>query len=65
MDRWYDFHSWSQMYREEALREARMRHLARQAKGNHPPRSRPGHLDPILRGALPLLRWRPLGSKER
>lgn len=33
MDRWYDFNSWSQMYREEALKEVWMRHLARQAKG--------------------------------
>jgi hypothetical protein len=66
MDRWYDFHSWSQMYREGALREARMRHLARQAKGNHPPRFRLGHLGSILlSGALPLLKWRPLGSKGR
>lgn len=27
MDRWYDLNSWSLMYREEALREARIRHI--------------------------------------
>jgi hypothetical protein len=58
MDRWHEFSSWSLIYREEALREARMRHLARQAKGNHPPRFRLGLLGSILSGALPLLKWR-------
>jgi hypothetical protein len=52
MNRWHDFNSWNLMYREEALREARMRHLARQAKGNHPPRFRLGRLGFILSGTL-------------
>jgi hypothetical protein len=56
MDRWYDLNSWSRMYREEALKEARMRHLGRQAKGDHSPRFWLGHLGSILSGALPLLR---------
>jgi hypothetical protein len=58
MDRRYDLDSWSLMYREEALREARMRRLARQAKGDRPPRLGLGHLGSVLSGALPLLRWR-------
>jgi hypothetical protein len=56
MNRWYGRNSWSLMYREEALREARMRHLAKQATGNHPPRFRLGHLGSILSAALPLLK---------
>jgi hypothetical protein len=31
MHPWYDFHSWSTQYREEALRQARERSLANQA----------------------------------
>lgn len=65
MDSWYDLNSWSRMYREEALREARMRHLVRQAKGNHPPRLGLGRLGSMLSGALSLLRWRPVGSRGR
>ena len=34
----YDLHSVSQIYREEALREARTRHLLEQAKRNKAPR---------------------------
>ncbi len=34
----YDLHYVSQIYREEALREARKRHLVEQAKGNKAPR---------------------------
>jgi hypothetical protein len=54
----YDLDSWSLIYREEALREARLRHLAREAKVNQPPRFGLGQLGSILSAALPLLEWR-------
>jgi hypothetical protein len=33
MDSLYDIHSWSKQHREEALREAQRRSLAKQGKG--------------------------------
>ena len=36
---YYDLHSWSKLYREEALQEARVRHLTHWAKAHRRPRS--------------------------
>ena len=55
----YDLTSWSRMYREEALREARKRHLAQQASGNRGPLfSGLGKVGSILiSGVLSTLKW--------
>ena len=39
MNNFYEVHSWSKLYREEALQEAQRRHLAHQAKAHR--RQRP------------------------
>jgi hypothetical protein len=39
MNNAYDIHSWSKNYREEALREAQVRHLAEHARRVRAPRS--------------------------
>jgi hypothetical protein len=51
----YDLHSWSQHYREEVLREARVRDLVRSTRssgGAHPSRAR---AVPIWSSVLSLL----------
>ena len=48
----YDLHSWSTQYRQEALREARKRHLVEQAKGNRRPHTGLGRVGFALSGAL-------------
>jgi hypothetical protein len=56
----YDLNSWSRMYRQEALTEARKRHLAQQASGNssRPLFSRVGNVGSILiSGVLSALKW--------
>lgn len=40
----YDVHSWSRLYREEALQEARVRHLAERARAG---RSQPSLLERV------------------
>ncbi len=60
MDFHYDLNSWSRMYREEALREARKRHLAEeQARGSRKPVfCRLGNAGSILiSGVLSVLKW--------
>jgi hypothetical protein len=47
----YDVHSWSKQYREEALREAQVRHLAEQAHGNLRLRSWLGRVGFVLSAA--------------
>ena len=37
----YDLHSWSKLYRQEALKETRECHLAKQAETGSKQRSRP------------------------
>jgi hypothetical protein len=37
MNPYYDLHSWSKLYREDALQEARTRHLVEQARAGHEP----------------------------
>ena len=34
----YDLHSWSKQYREDALQEARMRHLVQRTRADREPR---------------------------
>jgi hypothetical protein len=58
MDFHYDLTSWSRMYRQEALREARKRHLAQQASGNRRLVFRLGNVGSILiSGVLSALKW--------
>ena len=52
----YDLHSASRLYREEALREARKRHLLEQAKGSHRPRFGLRDVVSAVSGALSVLR---------
>ncbi len=51
----YDLHSWSKLYREEALQEARRRHIVEQAKVGREPRQS-GRLGISWRNPLALLR---------
>jgi hypothetical protein len=55
----YDLNSWSRMYRQEALTEARKRHLAQQASGDRRALfSRVGNVGSILiSGVLSALKW--------
>lgn len=55
----YDLNSWSRMYRQEALTEARKRHLVQQASGDRRPLfSRVGNVGSILiSGVLSALKW--------
>ncbi len=58
MDFHYDLNSWSRMYRQEALREARKRHLTQQANGNRRLVFRLGNVGSILiSGVLSALKW--------
>jgi hypothetical protein len=53
----YDLNSASRMYREEALREARKRHLAEQGGGNRwPLLSRLGNVGSLLSGVAGALK---------
>jgi hypothetical protein len=56
MDPWYDVHSWSKEYRQEALREARKRDLSKQARTSDSPRLGRSSVNRIRRHALSLLR---------
>jgi hypothetical protein len=56
MDPWYDLHSWSKLYRQEAQREARERDLVEQARTSDSPRSGRSSVNWIRKQALPLLR---------
>jgi hypothetical protein len=57
----YDLHSWSKLYREEALRHVRTRHLAKQARAARKQRSEQSRMGlawasvlSLVRGALSL-----------
>ena len=56
MDPWYDVHSWSKQYRQEALREARERDLVERARTSNSPRSGGSRVNRIRKHALSLLR---------
>ena len=58
MDNLYDIRSWSRLYREDALREARERHLTELARTRRRTRTGPDHaiLSFVRRSLLPLLR---------
>ena len=52
----YDLHSWSKQRREEAMREAQRRSLAKRAKGGRVMRFELGRVGSALGGVLSLLR---------
>lgn len=52
MDNRYDFHSYSKLYREDALREAHKRHLVGLAKANGRPGLGRGDVGFSLRSVL-------------
>jgi len=58
MDNLYDVRSWSRLYREDASREARERHLIELARTRRGTRTGPDHtsLSFVRRSLLPLLR---------
>jgi hypothetical protein len=56
MDAMYDLRSWSKQRREETLREAQRRSLAKQAKGDRGTRFELGRVGSALSGVLSLLR---------
>ena len=56
MDPMYDLHSWSKQRREEAMREAQRRSLAKRAKGGGGTRFELGRGGSALDGVLSLLR---------
>ena len=60
----YDVHSWSKLYREDALREAKARHLADRARAE---RTSSGArlLRFVRRGALATLLRRVVPAEER
>ncbi len=50
----YDVHSWSTLYREEAIREAQRRHLVERARAERNPH-RLRRAGPVWRSVLALL----------
>ena len=71
MNNLYDVHSWSKFYREDALREARVRHLADRARPNHTSGGagllglfRRGALATLLRGSLIAMEWVPRRARS-
>jgi hypothetical protein len=56
MDPMPDLYSWSKQRREEAIREARRRSVAKQAKGSPGRRFEPARVGSALGGVLSLLR---------
>jgi hypothetical protein len=56
MDPMYDLNSWSKQHREEALREAQRRSLAKQEKGDRNTHFEQGRVDSALSAVLGLLR---------
>ena len=56
MDPWYDLHSWSKQYRQEALREASERSLVERARTGDSPLSGRSRANRIRKHALSLLR---------
>ena len=56
MDAMYDLYSWSKQRREEALREAKRRSLAKRTKGGGGTRFQPGGVSSALSCVLSLLR---------
>ena len=65
MDNAYDLHSWSRMRREDALREARKRHLIERAKAERGQRFGQNRVCAACRSALlSLLReTKPVGTQ--
>jgi hypothetical protein len=56
MDPMYDLNSWSKQRREEAIREAQRRSLAKQEKGDHSTPFKLGVVGSALSGVLGLFR---------
>ena len=56
MDNAYDLHSWSRMRREDALREARKRHLVERAEEERGQRVRKNRVGACISALLSLLR---------
>jgi hypothetical protein len=56
MDPMYDSHSWSKQRREEAIREAQRRSLAKQGKGDRSTHFELGRVGSALSGVLGLFR---------
>jgi hypothetical protein len=56
MDPWYDLHSWSKRYREEALQKAQRRYFVEQAKSNYSLRAKRGRTNLSWRNLVSLLR---------
>jgi hypothetical protein len=56
MDPMYDIHYWSKRRREEALREAQRRSLAKQGKGNRSAHFQLGRVGSAFSSVLGLLR---------
>jgi hypothetical protein len=56
MDPWYDLHSWSKQYRQEALREASERSLVERARSDASPHAGRSRANRIRKHALSLLR---------
>ena len=57
MDPMYDIHSWIKQRREEEIREAQTRSLAKQGKGDRrTPLFKPGRVGSALSGVLSLLK---------
>ena len=57
MDNPYDVHSWSKQYREEALREARIRDLNRSTRASGGEQTTGRRAARIRAGMLSLLGW--------
>ncbi len=55
MDNPYDVHSWSKQYREEALREARVRNLGRSTRASGSAQASGARAARIRAGVLSLL----------
>ena len=57
MDPMYDIHSWSKQRREEEIREAQTRSLAKQGKGDRSAPFKLGVVGSALSGVLGLFRY--------
>jgi hypothetical protein len=56
MNNHFDIQSWSRLYREQRLQEARMTHLERQLRDNYKARSVRGSVSLALANVLSLVR---------
>jgi hypothetical protein len=60
MDNHYDLRSWSKLYRQEALKEARECHLAAQVRASRKQRFRRSLMD-LVRATRAALRYQGIG----